>query len=227
MVLSDSFICWHHSKYSDLSNNAYKTESYYEYLDAYNINKLARYVIKTQRYKSYDLSQIKCNRKPCMKYASRSLADVLLEHRQLQASVSSEDHYASGLIEVVVEIPYAKICHKSSTQYQSHVQTNPMIIISDLSQSSLLVDNDDISLSDEISEGTSSQASCNTSTVMPTKQEVSDYHGIQPSCLHKAVCKAVFKLKHKAYDNSRGDYHPNIRSYDPCATKTHGYKFIC
>ena len=167
-----------------------------------------------------------------MKYASRSPADVLLEHRQLQASVSSEDHYASGLIEVDVEIPYAKICHESSTQYQSHVETNSMIIISDLSQSSLLEDNDDISFSDEITEGTSSQASCNTSTVnqcVPTKKEVSDYHGIQPSCLHKAVCKAVFKLKHKTYDNSRGDYHPNIRSYDqiPCATQTHGYKFIC
>ena len=79
-----------------------------------------------------------------MKYTSRSLAGVLLEHRQLQTSVSSENHYAWDLLEVVVEVPYANKCHESSTQQQSHVQTNPVIIISDLSQSSPLGDNDDI-----------------------------------------------------------------------------------
>ena len=40
-VFCDCFICWHHNKYSDLSNNAYETESCYEYSDAYSINKLA------------------------------------------------------------------------------------------------------------------------------------------------------------------------------------------
>ena len=70
----------------------------------------------------------------------------------------------------------------------SHRYTNPMIMISDLSQSSPLEDNDDVSLSDESTKGTSFQASCNTSTFnhcMPTKQEVSDYHSIQPPSLHK------------------------------------------
>ena len=145
-----------------------------------------------------------------MKYASMS-----------KTSVSSEGHCAWDLVEVVVEIPYAK--NESSTQQQSHVQTNPRIIISDLSISSPLEDNDDVSLSDESTEGTSFQASCNTSTVnqcMPTEQEVSDYHSIRPPCSHKAVCKPLIKLKHKASDNSKGDYYPNTRSYDqmPCAT---------
>ena len=223
-VFSDCFTCRQHSKY-DLANNVYSTGSCI-------INKLARHAIKTQRYKPYDLCQIKCNRKPCTKSASRSLADVLLEHRQLQTSVSSEDHYAWDLVEVVVEIPYASKCHTSSTQQQSHVQTNPVTIISDLSQSSPLEDDDDVLLSDESTESTSFQASCNISTVkqsMPTKHEVSDYHSIRPPCLHKAVYKAVVKLKHKAYDNSKGDYYPNIRSYDqmPCATQTYGYRIRC
>ena len=63
---------------------------------------------------------------------------------------------------------------------------------------------------------------------MRTEQEVSDYNSICPPCLHKAVCKAVIKLKHKAYDNTKGDYYPNIRSYDqmPCADQTYGYMEI-
>lgn len=227
-VFSDCFICRHHSKY-DLSNNVYSTESCSE---AYSINKLARHANKTIRYKPYKVRQIKCNRKPCMKYASRSLADVLLEHRQLQTSVSSEDHYAWDLVEVVVEIPYANKCNESSTQQQSHVQKDPVIISSDLSQHSPLEDNDDLSLSSGSTEGTSCLFSCNTSTVnqcMHTKQEVSDYHSIQSPCLQKAVCKAVIKLNHRTYDNSSGDYYPNIRSYDqmPCATQTYGYKIRC
>ena len=39
-----------------------------------------------------------------MKNASRSLAGVLLEHRQLQTSVFSEEHYAWDLVEVVVDV---------------------------------------------------------------------------------------------------------------------------
>ena len=78
--------------------------------------------------------------------------------------MSSEDHYSWDLVEVV-EIPYANKCHESSTQQQSHVQTYPVIIISDLSQSSPLEDNDGVSLSYESTEGTSFQASCNTSAV--------------------------------------------------------------
>ena len=120
--------------------------------------------------------------------------------------MSSEDHCAWDLL-VVVEIPlYANKCHESSTQQQSQVHTNPVIIISDLSQSSPPEDNGGVVLSDESTKGTSFQASCNTSTVnqcMPTKREASDYHSIQSPCLHKAVCKAVIKLKHKAYDYSR------------------------
>ena len=99
-------------------NNAYKTDSFYEYSDVHNTNKLARHVNKTQRYKPYNAYKIKCNRKPCIKYASRSLADVLLEHRQLQTSVSSEDYYAWDFVEVVVEVLYANKCHESSTKQQ-------------------------------------------------------------------------------------------------------------
>ena len=220
-VFSDCFISRQHSKY-DVAHNVYSTESCIS-------NKLARHAIKTQRYKPYDLCQIKCSRESSIKYASRSVADVLLEPRQLQISVSSEDHYAWDLVEVVV---CKTKCHEISIQQQSHVQTNPVIIISDLFQPSPLEDNDDASLSDESTDGTSFQASCNTSTVnqcMPIKQKISDYHSIRPSCLHKVVCKAVIKLQHKAYDNSKGDYYPNIRSYDqmPCATQTYGYRIRC
>ena len=118
--------------------------------------------------------------------------------------MSSEDHYAWDLVEVFVEIQYANKCHESSTQQHSHKQTYQVIIISDLSQSSPLEDNDGVSLSYESTEGTSFQASCNTSTVnqcVHTKKEVSDYHNIRLPCLHKTVYKAVIKLMHKAYDN--------------------------
>ena len=148
-----------------------------------------------------------------MKYAPRSLAGVLLEHTQLQTSVSFDANNAWDLEEVVVEIFYANKCHESSKQHQSHVQTNSVLIISNLSQSSPLEDNDDVSLSDESTEGMNLQASCNTRTVnqcTSTKQGVSDYHSIQTPCLHKVVYKAVIKLKRKAYDNSMGDYYPEL-----------------
>ena len=63
---------------------------------------------------------------------------------------------------LLFEIPYANKCLESSTQQQLHVQTYPVIIISDLSQSSPLEDTDGVLLSYESTEGTSFQASCNT-----------------------------------------------------------------
>ena len=215
-----------------MSNNACDTESSYEYSNACSY-KLARQSNKNQRFKPYDFSKAQSYRKPCAEYGSRSLADVLQEHRHLQTSVSSEDHYVWDLVEVVVEIPYSNECHENSTQQQtSYVQTTPSINVSDLSQHSPLENDDVISLSVESAEDTSCQASCTTNTFNHyklVKHDVSDYHSFQPPYLYKAACKSVVNLKHTAYDNSRGDYYPNIGFHNHMsnATQTYGYLIRC
>ena len=86
-------------------------------------------------------------RKPCTKDRSRSLADVLLENRQLQSSVSSEDHYAWDLVEVAVEIACSNKCFEVLTQQQlSHVQSTSQIP-DDLPKHSPHEDNCDITFS--------------------------------------------------------------------------------
>ena len=114
----------------------------------------------------------------------------------------------------------------------SYVQITPSINVSDLSQHSLLENDDVISLSVESAKDTSCQVSCTTNTsnhYKLVKHDVSDYHSFQPHCLYKAACKSVVNLKHTANDNSRGDYYPNIGLYIHMsnATQTDGYLSKC
>ena len=46
---------------------------------------------------------------------------------------------------------------------------------------------------------------------MPVKQEFSCYPSFQPSVLFKTAYKAMVNLKHRIYDNSRGDYYPMLK----------------
>ena len=73
--------------------------------------KLTRHVNKTKRFKPYGRNSTRVK--------SGSTSDIFLEHRQLQTSVSLEDHYTCDLVEVVVEIPCSNISHGDSAQLQS------------------------------------------------------------------------------------------------------------
>ena len=80
--------------------------------DNSNSYKLTRHVNKTQRFKPYFRNSTRVK-------SSVSTSDIFSEHKQLQTSVSLEDHYTCDLVEVVVEIPYSNICHGDSAQLQS------------------------------------------------------------------------------------------------------------
>ena len=75
--------------------------------------KLTRHVNKTHRFKPYDRNTCSTRVK-----LSVSISDIYSEHRQLQTSVSLEDHYTCDLVEVV-EIPCSNIYHGNSAQLQS------------------------------------------------------------------------------------------------------------
>ena len=220
-TFSDCFVCEQNSKC-----NAHETELRHEHSNK-SYYKLTKQMNNAHRFKPYAVS---C-RKTCTKNRPRSLAVVQQEHRQLQSSVSSEDHYAWDLVEVVVEIPCSDTCNGASTQQQlSHVQ-NTSQIHDDLFHQSPQEGNGDLSLSVESVVDTSCQAGmfhmCDMCEHM--KQPSSDYHSIQSPLLFKGDCSAVRNLKRRAYDNSRGDYSPNISSYIhmPRVNQTCGYLIRC
>ena len=136
-------------------------------------NSLARFVSLENKYAV-------SNRKTCTKDRPWSLAEVQQEHRQLQSSVSSEDHYAWDLVEVVVEIPCSDACNGVSTQPQlSHVHSTSQIH-DDQSQHSPQEGNIDLSLSVKSAVDTSCQAGMFHMFGMceHMKQPSSDYHSI-------------------------------------------------
>ena len=72
--------------------------------------KLTRRVNKTHRFKPYDRNSTRVK-------LSVSISDIYSEHRQLQTSVSLEDHYTCDLVEVVEIL--CNIYHGNSAQLQS------------------------------------------------------------------------------------------------------------
>ena len=220
-TFSDCFVCEQNSKC-----NAHATELRHEHSNK-SYNKLTKQTNNTHRFEPYAVS---C-RKTCTKDRPVSLAEVQQEHRQLQLSVSSEDHYAWDLVEVVVEDPCSDTCNGIPTQQQlSHVQSKPQIH-DDLSQHSPQEDTGDLSLSVESALDMNCQANmfhmCDMCSHM--RQPSSDSHIMLSPWSIQAVCKAVRNLKRRAYDNSRGDYSPNISSYIhmPRVNQTCGYLIRC
>ena len=204
--------------------NAHETESRHEHSNK-SYCKLTKQTNNTQRFKPYAIS---C-RKTCTKDRPRSLAEVQQEYRQLQ--LSSEDHFAWDLVEVVVEIPCSDTFNGIPTQQQlSHVQSKPQIH-DDLVQHSPQEDNGDLSLLVESALETSCQAGLFHMLCIceHMKETSSDYHSIQSPLLLKGDCRAVSNLKHRAYDSSRGDYSPNIisKTHMPLSNQTCGYLIRC
>lgn len=160
-----------------------------------------------------------------------TFTDVLLEHRQLKTSIASENHHAWDLVEVVVEIPCSGKYTEVSTQQQlSSVQTILPVHL-DLSQYGPQECIDDFRFSVESDVTLSCQANIfhMCSMCEHIKQPSSDSHIIQSPCSFKVVCRGVRNRRGRAYDNSRGDYYPNISSYShmPSAKQTRGYLIRC
>ena len=228
-TFSDCHVCRQNSKYN-LFHNVHATEPRYDQSNKCYY-KLTKQTTKNHRFKPYAVSKVHSYRKACTKFRPRPLAEVQQEHRQLQSSVSSEDHYAWDLVEVVVEIPCSDTCNGVSTQHQlSHVQSTSQIH-DDLFQNSPQEGNGDLSLSVESALDMSCQAGmfhmCGMCEDM--KQPSSDYHSIQSPLLFKGDCRAVRNLKCRAYDNSRGDYSPNIslNIHMPMSSQTCGSLIRC
>ena len=121
-TFSDCNVCRQSSKYN-LFHNVHATEPRYD-LSNKCYYKLTKQTNKNHRFKPYAVSY----RKACTKDRPWSLVEVQQEHRQLQLSFSSEDHYAWDLVEVVNEIPCSDTCNGVSTQQQlSHVQSTSHI----------------------------------------------------------------------------------------------------
>ena len=189
--------------------------------------KLARHVNKYQRLQPYDRKSAR------VKSISRS--DIFSEHKQLQTSVSLEDHYTCDLVEVVVEIPCSNIYHCDSAQLQSPNASYVPFDANDTSHCGSLKNNDVLPLDIESTEVKGYHVSCIQNTFchyMPVKQEFSCYPSFQPSVLYKTAYKAVINLKHRTHDNSRGDYYPNIELLLcmvmwSCIKQTRGYVIGC
>ena len=147
-----------------------------------------------------------------------SLVDVLIEHKQLKTSFSSDDHYAWHLVEVVVETPFSnRNTEVSTTKQLSNVQTTLPVHL-DLSKHSPQEGIDDFPLSSESDVDMNCQANmfhmCDMCGHM--RQPSSDSHIIQSPCSIQVVCRVVRNLKRRAYDNSMVDYSPNNSSHTIC-----------
>ena len=166
---------------------------------------------------------------------SVSTSDIFLEQRQLQTSVSLEDHYTCDLVKVVVEIPCSNISHGDSAQLQSSNASDIPFDANDMSHCGSLKNNDVLPVDTERTEVKGYHVSCIQNTFchyMPVKQEFSCYPSFQPSVLLKTAYKAVVNLKRRIHDNSRGDYYPNIELLLcmvmwSCIKPTRGYVIRC
>ena len=226
-TFSDCNVCRQNSKYN-LFHNVHAIEPRHNQSNKCYY-KLTKQTTKNHRFKPYVVSKAHSDRKACTKVRPRSLAEVQQEHRQLQSSVSSEDHYAWDLVEVVVEVPCSDKCFGVSTQQQlSHVQST-FQIHDDLSLLSPQEDNVDLSLSVESALDTNYLAGlfhmCDMCKHM--KQPSSDYHNFKSLLLFKGDCRAVRNLKRRAFDNSRGDNSPNISPNIHMPSQTCGYLIRC
>ena len=189
--------------------------------------KLTRHVNKTKRFKPYGRNSTRVK--------SVLTSDIFLEHRQLQTSVSLEDHYTCDLVEVVVEIPCSNISHGDSAQLQSSNASGEAFDANDMSHCGSLKNNDVLPLDNESTEVKSYHVPCIQNTFchnMSVKQEFSCYPSFQPPVLLKTAYKAVVNLKHRIHDNSRGDYYPNIELLLcmvmwSCIKQTRGYVIKC
>ena len=189
--------------------------------------KLTRHVNKTKRFKPYG--------KKSTRVKLVSTSDIFLENRQLQTSVSFEDHYTCDLVEVVVEIPCSTISHGDSAQLQSSNASEVLFDANDMSHCGSLKNNDVLPLDVWSTEVKGYHVSCIQNTFchyMPVKQVFSCYPSFQPSVLYKTAYKAVVNLKHRIHDNSRGDYYPNIELLPcmvmwSCIKHTRGYVIRC
>ena len=147
-------------------------------------------------------------------YQPNTLFVALQEHKQLQSSVSTEQHHVFDLLEVIVEVP------KPVTQVAQQQQTfdypqNKCSVDSDVMQVSTDVFSKETIHHGETGQRLSSQYSCNeinTSDqgIRNQIKSVSNEHCYQPVCLSEPSLKAVVILKSRVHDNSRGDYSPNI-----------------
>lgn len=211
-------ICSQHYKYniSDICSNLPRCNSS-------DLKAVTSYSRKTQRYKPYNLNQVKntCTKshlRYCKAYQSVTLFGVLEEHKQLQTLVSTEQHYACDLVEIIVEVPKPLT---SASNLKSMT----------LSQDSCSVKSDVVLVSEETNQSLSCHVSCTVKDTFshhkPETQQVSSDHSFQPSCLLEAVSKAVIILKDRVHDNSRGDYSPNILTCKCVSslsvTQTQGY----
>ena len=196
--------------------------------DNSNSYKLTRQVNKTQRSKPYIRNSTRVK-------SSVSTSDIFSEHKQLQTSVSLEDHYTCDLVEVVVEIPCSNICHGDSAQLQSSNASDVPFNANDMSHFGSLKNNDVLLLDIESTEVKGYHVSCIQNTFchyMPVKKEFSCYPSFQPSVLFKTAYKAVVNLKHRIHDYSRGDYYPNVEHLPcilmwSCIKQTRGYVIRC
>ena len=166
---------------------------------------------------------------------SVSTSYIFLEQRQLQTSVSLEDHYTCYLAEFVVEIPCSNISHGDSAQLQSSNASDIPFDANDMSHCGSLKNYDVLQLDTESTEVKGYHVSCIQNTFchyIPVKQKFSCYPSFQPSVLLKTAYKAVVNLKYRIHDNSRGDYYPNIELLLcmvmwPCIKQTRGYVIRC
>ena len=106
--------------------------------------KLNRHVNKTKRFKPYGRNSTTVK--------SVSTSDMFLEPRQLQTSVSLEDHYTCELVEVVVEIPCSYISNGESAQLQSSNASEVPFDANDMSHCGSLKNNDVLPLDIESTE---------------------------------------------------------------------------
>ena len=196
--------------------------------DNSNSYKLTRHVNKTQRFKPYYKNSTRVK-------SSVLISEIFSEHRQLQTSVSLEDHYTCDLVEVVVEIPSSNVSHGDSAQLQSSNASEVPFDANDMSHFGSLKNNDVLPLDIESTEIIGYHVSCIQNTFchyMPVKQEFSCKPSFQPSVLLKTAYKAVVNLKHRIRDSSRGDYYPNIEFLLcmvmwSCIKQTRGYVIRC
>ena len=166
---------------------------------------------------------------------SISRSDIFSEHKQLQTSVSLEDHYTCDLVEFVVEIPCSNISHCDSVQLHSSNVSDVPFDANYMSHCGSLKNNDVLPIDSESTEVKGYHVSCIQNTFchyMPVKQEFSCYPSFQSSVLFKTAYKTVVNLKHRIHDNSRVDYYPNIEPLIcmvmwSCIKQTRGYVIRC
>ena len=91
---------------------------------------------------------------------SLSTSDIFLTQRQLQISVSLEDHYTCDLVEVAVEIPCSYTSHGDSAQPQSSNASAIPFDANDLSHCGSLKNYDVLQLDTESTEVKGYHVSC-------------------------------------------------------------------